>query len=406
MKKRILLTCLAFSFILFLTTNVMAQGGNIHVGKMKVIPGVTVQAIHDDNIYSNNENEVSDWITHVKPELGLSYDFPERGSLTMGYRGDFAYYSDNSDNDWNSQAGYLVLDYKSPGGFILGFDNTYTDTGDPYGSDNQYGLGEPKTERWYNDLKGKIGYEFTNRFRVLGYYNFYKQEYDLERDKTQDYKKNEVGVGVEMKVLPKTWAFIRYHRGERDYYSYPAGSGLTETNDADFDLDRVNIGLSWDTGSKIGGELNFGYEWRDNKNTTDVNGQIYDDKDSWIASTAVNYDATSTTRLSLNISRAIRPSGANTSEYFEDTIFGLGLRQKLLEKFTLNASVSYGTNDYNLPEDNKREQDNYNAGLGLDYQIRNWLKAGVAYAYKKKDSNYPEDEFTDNQFIFTISAVY
>jgi len=406
MKKRTLLSFLALSFVLFFSTKVIAQEGKIHVGKMKILPGITVKTMHDDNIYSDFENEVPDWITHVKPGLGLSYDFPQRGSLKIGYRGDFALYSVNTDNNWNDQMGYLLLDYKSPGGLILAIDNTYTDAEDPYGSENQYKLGVPNTKRWHNDLKGKIGYKFTNRFETLAYYNFYKQSYELEVDKTQDYKKNEYGVGVQMKVLPKTWVFIRYHNGVQDYYSHPAGSGVTDTNDASFKFNRVNVGLAWDTRAKLNGELNFGYEWRDNENTTDVNDLPYDNKNSWIASTAIFYDATSKTRLFLNISRCIRPSGANTSEYFEDTVMRLGFRQKFLTDFTLSVSGLYGTNDYNLPEDNKRKQQNYKANIGFDYQIQDWLSTGIEYTYSDKDSNNPEDEFTVNQFAIKISAVY
>ena len=412
MKKCILTGCLILIVLILTSAKAMAQDGRINFGNLKVIPTLTIQEIYDDNLYlgngTNNTTEIeeSDWITHLMPGLLFDHSFPERGSVKLGYRGDFAYYGSNDDNDWKSHSGTLALDYKAPGGIILGINNRYKDTEDPYGSDNDYKLGTPKTERWSNDLKSKIGYDFSNRFKVLLFYNFYKQDYDLEADYHQDYDSNEFGLGFRARLFPRTWGFIRYHHGERDYYTHLAGTGVTEINDGDFDWNRVNLGLTWDTDAKLSGELNFGYKWKDYENEIDPGGNRYDDKDTWIASTAVNFTATPTTTLSLSITRALRDVGSDSKEYYEDTGIGLNLQQMLYTKFTLTAGVVYSTMDYNLPVNNNREDDNYKANIGIDYQIQDWLKAGTGYNYSKKDSNSAANDYTDNQFMISLSAVY
>jgi len=406
MKKGILISHLALGFLMLLSAHAMAQGGRIQIGKTKVIPGISLQEVYDDNIYLVNDNEESDWITHVMPALGGTYSFEERGSLSLGYAGDLAYYSDNDKNDWQTHKGMFNLDYEAPGGLILGISNTYTDAEDPYGSPSQYKLGVPKTERWNNDGKGKIGYNFGNRLKALAYYNYYKQDYDLAADYTQDYDDNEFGLGFQIRMLPKTWGFIRYHYGERDYFTNKPADNVTEATDSDFDWSRVNVGLTWDTGAKLSGEVNFGYQWKDYDNISDPGRNRYEDKDTWIAGTAVNYTATATTTLSLSIARALRESGSNTNEFFEDTGFGLSLKQILFTKFTLDLSGTYSKNDYNLPVAKKKEHDNYLASLGLDYRIQDWLSAGVSYKYMEKESNYPQDEFTDNQFMISLRGVY
>ena len=141
----------------------------------------------------------------------------------------------------------------------------YTDAEDPYGSDNEFKLGVPMTERWFNNLMTKIGYDFGNKLRLFGYFNYYKQDYDALLDYTQNYDNQEFGVGAEVKLLPKTWGFIRYHIGEQDYDTPPAlvngiPTNATESNDADYDWQRVNTGLTWDSGAKFSGELDFGYK--------------------------------------------------------------------------------------------------------------------------------------------------
>lgn len=65
--------------------------------------------------------------------------------------------------------------YEAPGGLIIGLRNAWMTLEDPYSSPDQYAVGRV-TKRWTDDLQGKIGYNFANAFKVLLYYNFYKQQ--------------------------------------------------------------------------------------------------------------------------------------------------------------------------------------------------------------------------------------
>lgn len=398
--------------MLSMNSPILAQGGKITIGKLKVIPGISLESEHDDNIYLGNgtnnttELEESDWITHAKPSILFDYSFGDRGGFSLGYRGDLAYYSDNDQNDWQTHRGVYKLDYRSPGGLIIGLSDIYTDAEDPYSTDTQYKLGVPNTKRWNNNLRTKLGYDFSNRFKLFAFYNNYQQDYDLVTDYSQDYYDNEYGVGANVRLLPKTWGFARYHYGKRNFFSHPAGTGSNMANDADSDWQRVNVGFGWDPGAKLSGELNFGYQWKDYDNLQDITGNRYEDKNTWIANTLLTFEATSTTTLIFTILRALRESGSNTNEYFEDTGIGLNVIQKLYRKLTLNLNGSYSKNDYNVPVVNKREQDNYRGSIRLRYDIQKWLSAGVSYLYSKKDSNYQIDEYTDNRVGFSLSLVY
>lgn len=411
MKRGIVTIGLSICIGVGLASRVMPQMGGINFGKTKLIPGITVQALYDDNIYLGNgtnsttELEEPDLITHLMPAVGLRYTLPERGTLALAYDGDLAYYRDNDDNNWQTHKGIVGLDYRAPGGIILGIDNVYTDAEDPYSNLEQYRIGL-KTERWNNDLKTKVGYGFGKRSQAFAYYNYYKQDYDLARDYTQDYEANELGLGFQRRVLPKTWGFARFHLGERDYFTHPLGTGVTDTNDADFTWRRLNIGLTWDTGAKLSGELNLGYQWNEYDNRADVNGNAYEDKNTWIAATSVTHAVTPTTALALRITRALRQTGSDTTKYFEDTGIGLSLRKKILAKYTFTAALAYTVNDYNVPVNNAREDDNYNANVDIDYRIRDWLSAGAGYRHKRKDSNYTENDYTDNQLLIFVRGVY
>ena len=410
MRKGIIIFWVVLGLLLP-SVSVKAQKGKIRIGNLKIVPGLTVEEVYDDNIYSgngtntNNELEESDWITHMKPSLVFNYALDKRGSLSLGYQGDLAYYGETEENNWQTHKGAFKFDYTAPGGVIIGINNTYSDAEDPYGAANEYGLGQ-LTERWNNDLSTKLGYNFGNRLKVFLFYNFYKQDYDLEGDYSQDYDSHEFGTGFELKLLPKTWGFIRYHYGEQDYFTHGAGSGSDETNDSDYDWQRVNAGLTWESGAKIGGELNFGYQWKDYDNATDADGDLYEDKDTWIAATSLNYDATSTTKLLLNISRELKESGSDTNEYYENTSLGMTLKQEILRKFTLSAGFTYSYSDYNLPVINPREDDNYSGSLDFEYEIQDWLSAGIGYDYSRKDSNDIANDYTVNQYMISLKAEY
>jgi hypothetical protein len=411
MKRGIFVVGFVVSILMLLFSQVMAQGGKIRFNNLKVIPGITLQEVYDNNIYLGNgtnnttELEESDLITHIMPALGLDYNLHERGNVSFNYTGDLAYYSDNGNNDWQTHKGEFNVNYQAPRGIIIDINTIHTDAEDPYGNLELYRIGL-KTKRRDNSLKAKITYGFRDRFQILGYYNRYKQDYDLERDYTQDWDINEFGAGFQMRLLPKTWGFFRYYFGERDYFTHPAATGVTESNDADFDWKRINFGLTWETGAKLGGELNFGYQLMDYKNTADVRGDRYEAKDTWIAATSITYTATPTIELALGLTRALRETGSSDNEYFEDTGIGINMQKVIRPKFTLTVGGVYGINDYNIPSTRPREDNIYRLNAGLDYQIRERLAAGVGYRYEKKDSNYSEYDYTDTQFIISFSAVY
>ena len=415
MKKGIFISVALATILVLLSSQAMAQGGKIHMGNLKIVPNLGLEAISDDNIYlgngSDNTTELkeSDWITHFKPGLSFDYTMEERGTVSIGYKGDFAYYDKNDRNDWKSHKGLFNLDYEAPGGLIVIIDNTYTNTQDPFGGYAEYKIGE-KTERWSNDLKNEFGYKLGSKFKAFLYYNYYKQDYKADADYAQDYYSHEAGTGVEMQLLPKTWGFIRYYYGLQDYDT--AGGKTNESNDSDFTWHKVDTGLTWDSGAKISGELNFGYLVKKYDNDLTASGDKYDNKSTWVAATSIFYDVVTTedgtmiTQLGLTIDRALNQSASNTQNYYEDTGVGISFKQKLLTKITLEGSFSYNFHDYYLPLTENRQDDNYEAGLSVDYKARGWLSAGAGYTYKEKHSNSNANNFTDNKFNFKITAKY
>jgi hypothetical protein len=402
--------------------------GRIEIGKLRVIPALKVGGVYEDNIflgngYTNNPNNhgttvngklikplQSDYIMHVMPGILLDYGLPgARGNVSLGYQGDWAFYREITSHNWNNQRAVLNADYTAPGGLLLGVRNVYNNGNDPYGDATQYELGFTR-KRWNNDLNATIGWDFFNRFKVMGYYDLYKQKYADDIDYTQNWTTNKFGIGFQMRVLPKTWAFLRYYYQQQNFDTDLFGT--TSQNNASNKQNSISGGLRWDTGAKLGGELNFGWAWLSFDNARDRYGRKYEGNSTWIAATSIRYQMLARTRLTFDVARAMRPTGSDRREYYDDTAVGINIGQDLPYKFSMTAGFIYSRNDYNTQVSPfsqsaaDRTDNNYNANVSFKYRIRTWLDASLGYRYMKKDSNDVFQSFTDNQVMLSIGASY
>ena len=407
MKKISVLTITLLAMFALCTNPAFAEMGKYKVGSLTILPSIGLEWQSDDNVYqgngSNNTTEkvVSDAISHIKPAVMFDYKFDGRGGLKFGYKGDLAYYETSDNNNWQSHSGLFDLNYNSPGGLIVGVNNNYTVTEDPFSNESDYlNAATRKVERWNDTLKAKVGYKLGDTLKVLGYCNYYIQDYqDDVRDFSQDYNQMEFGAGVEMALMAKTWGFLRYHYGVRDYTTET--TTVTEANDSDQNWHRVNGGIAWDSGAKWSGELNLGYQSKAYENERDPLNNIYEEKNTWIAATNVKYAITEATRLGVTLNRALKETRSDTTEYNEETAYGINASHTMMEILNLSAAYVYTKNEYNT---NNREDDTNMVKVDVDYKIQPWLTAGAGYVYKERDSNLNANDYKDNQFVARVKA--
>ena len=119
----------------------------------------------------------------------------------------------------------------------------------------------------------------------------------------------------------------------------------------------------------------------------------------------MNYLATPKTRLGAELFRTTRYSGGNTSEFYDETGFGVNLSQTVFTKGVVKAGAAYSVNDYNQPASG-RADDNYRALIGFDYHIKEWLTTGVDYIYWSRDSTNSYYNFSDNRVMMTVWVTY
>ncbi len=379
----------------------------IRFSYLSVIPSLSVQEVYNDNIYfgngSNSTTELkeSDLITHTKPGLLLDYNLNYRGALKLGYAGDFARYAKNSYYNWHTNRGWFDLDYQPLGGLIVKIKNTLIDAQDPYGAPNEYGLGR-KTMRWLNDFAGTAGFKFSERFKVLTFYNFFKQRYDSRIDFAQNYTAGEMGAGGEVKVADKTWLFLRAFSGRRGYDTHLAG--ITSSNDASYSWKKITTGLTWDSEARFEGEVNMGYQWNSFENSHDKNNTPYKDTSSWIADTSVRYLQTKSRIFTLSFFRNMQQLDGGQNGYFTNTALGIGMRQLISPRISLQAGCSYAVNKYSSQYSYYagRKDKIFMAQASLNYLLSDWLAIGIGYSRLKNSSTDSINGYRVNQLSISL----
>ena len=381
----------------------------IRFGHLALVPSFSVQQIHDDNIYYGNgrnkttELKESDWIRHKKPGLMLDWELNGRGSLKLGYDGDFASYSRNSVNNWRTSRGLLDLDYFTPGGLIVKIKNIFTDAQDPSGAPNEYGLGR-KTMRWTDECPTAVGFKFSKLFRVFAFYNFIKQRYADRIDFTQNYTSTETGVGGEVNVADKTWLFLRTYSGRWSYDTHRLG--VTSSNDPSYGWKKVTTGLTWDSAARFLGVVDIGYQWNSFDNKADGRGLPYKDVSSWIAATSFEFKQSDARALQFTFSRNMVLLGSGGGGYFMTTSFGIGLRQRIMQRMVLVAGCAYTKNRYtsDYGTDKGRNDSIRDARASLNYLLSNWLSVGIGVHQLNNSSNKVVNEYRVNQLIFSLDV--
>jgi len=388
---------------MLIPTGVMGapQGGRINMGKLTVLPGLDGNVVYDDNIFMGSgngpgEDKKSDFLFQEIPSVHLVYQMPQRGSLDLGLAGTFSQYGQYNDNNWNAGQVSFLGDYNAPTGLILGVNEVFLDTEDPYGSQDQFNVGT-KTQRWTNTLDVKTGYNLSSNFRAMLLYDGYTQHFKDDKDKSQNYQEHNFGFGGAMRVMPKTWAFARYYYANRDFKD-----SINDNTNADVSGSRGAVGLNWDSGSKFSGELNIGIQHLDFDNEFDAAGVRYEDDTLFVAQTNVNFQLDKSTMITGTLTRSPRPSGADSSDYFKETLVGIFANHTFMTRYTALTNFSYSKDNYT----SDRDDDNYAFKLGLEYDIQKWLSLRTTYDYYKKSSNYADEEYTDNRVLLGLTAVY
>lgn len=395
--KRGITVAVALAAVMLMTTAVWAAG-QLSAGPLKIRGQLTATWENESNIFKTERNETSDNIYKLEPVLGLRHDITSTTYYTFDYQGTFAWYSDNTNNNWTSHLLNLSANVGGKQGPYVKLGETYINTEDPFGSSDLYREGQ-KTKRWMNIFKVAPGYQFGELSRAEVFYENYYTKYDLTRDAGQNQNENRIGATYYHKFWPKTSALAQYRYVTRDYYDQP---GSTAEN---FYRNDGFLGLAWDATAKINGELKLGYSSLKYENEFNPAGQRFQTKDDLAVEIDLSYQLSPVLSVNLIGLRTIREATTPNANYYVDTTGTLGFRWQAFSQLSFLASGSLGKNEYNsLDGSTARDDKVYKAELSAEYAFLKYLFAKAGYRLDKKDSNIENSSFTDNIYFVGLGG--
>jgi len=401
---------LAICFIFCLGAATVSAQGNIRLGKLKVELEAAYKAEYNDNIALDETDGKKDYIHTVTPGVVLKYEGKPGNFLHAGYRADIVAYNDYDESNYEAHMPFISLGFKSPRGLYMTALDSYVSTADPYGSENQYGEGR-KTRRWNNSLGLTLGYEFGRKYKIESDYLNFMLRYKDGADDWQNRIDHRYGASFFYRLTDKSSLFAQYRHTRAEYDEQNDGvAGWTSSTSQDYSLDDYFLGVRFDPGRKLRGEIKLGYGRKNFDNEFDKTSNSYEDQSSWVAETGLTYTPSQKTELSYKLGRSIEGSPDTDSSSYMDTFMGVNIHHSITRQLSLGLGLDWNFNDYS-DEDISGAPDKYfniyTARAGAEWAIRKWFSGGMEYQYKRKNANdsyYQDAEYGNNIFSLHLSA--
>jgi polysaccharide biosynthesis protein VpsM len=253
-----------------------------------------------------------------------------------------------------------------------------------------------EVDKFYNNLFNVITYFNTgNRLLLrLDYSNFFIR-YDDPGNSFRDRTDNSVAGYLFYHFKPKTAAFVEYQYID---ISYDKDQTLNSREH------HFLAGVQWDITAKSKGEVKAGYGTKD---FTAFSGG--GNNGAVIFEAQIKHQFTPRTSLTLTGYRKTDETNISTSSYTITNQAGAEYQQLLTSKITGLANLLYVNERYKgilTAEGNGSEiKDNiYQAAVGIQYEFQKWLRSSLGYVYTKRDSGFPDYNFSSNTFYFRITG--
>lgn len=422
---------------LFLITIFFAVTSSCHAAsRSQIIPSLTIQHQYDDNIYlSESHREKSDQITTVTPSVTYLVNNPV-GNFSLLYAPTFVKYYDYDENDTIRHRADLSAGYYLSRHVRFNFSDSFLRSEDV--SEEQYFDGSTKIryrenrQTYYrNNATVSLNYFYARQSNVnIGFFHQYLENNDESLDDGSIYGPT-VTIAHWFTSKTGTELTYQYQHGEytRDDISQPSN---------DYDGHDANIRFLHMFSPHTTAWIEYGYSLRSFEGPINTPTE----EDYTIHSGTIGFDHTFSRHYTLSLSggayrqiydgeadnqsgfmygasltrdwrRAsltISGSGGwdedflagdpNRSDFSEYVNGSVGFVFRFTEDITSDANASYRRDDYQTGID----ENTITANIGVSYTIFRWLWLSVDYHYITRDSDDPDDEFTDNRIALSLTA--
>ena len=341
-------------------------------------PALDVEAMHDDNIFADNDETESDLITRIKPELVVESDWSRNG-LNFKAFADFGRYKDNGDEDFDD---YLV----SADGF-LGIKKANHLAGEISHARKHVARSSPNDR---NGIEPTIYYvnsisaDYRHRFNRLSFQvggNGRMLDYDnvegsqgIINNQDQDRDELLALLQVNYDVSPALSAFARAQYKDIKYDQKYDNNGIRRSSNGN----QVDLGIELFPSGKISGEVYLGYVNRD------YDDPVFDGIDEPIAGASLTWIPSGLTTVTFSSSRDIEETTVDTASGILSTDHNINIDHELLRNLLLNFNLGIRDEEF---EGTSRNDDYKYAGFGVRYLMNRNVYLYFSYDYDKRDSD-------------------
>ena len=359
------------------------------IGPVSVTPNFHTEELFDSNIYLSNTPRTNDVINKsgAGVDFGLSTN-SGRDTVKLGYDATAIQYDRHPKaNDAVHQTASLDLGCTTPSDWTFKAGDTALDTTDPAASEIV-----TRARRFQNNANlsverksEKLSFGIDASDTLHDYSN---DTLSLQLDRSE-YR---AGAHVGYPIGAKTTAVLRY---QYTGIAYRNGN----TNFKDSTGNDVTLGVDGQIAPKIKGNVDVGVTQRAySRNVTGLKNGF----------STLGYGAGLTwmpgerTTVGLNGSRGFGESIFSTNRFYTTTVVGLGLGQKIGDKWSVSLATNYERDDY--PESTTsgsftghRRDDNFQYRVGVGYDVTESIKLEAYDLYRSRSTNFSGFDYVDTQ---------
>jgi hypothetical protein len=355
-----------------------------NVGSFILRPLLNVAAESHDNVYYENKNKTSDFITHLQPGLELSSTW-SRHALTVGLLGDIARFKDNSSEDYEDLVLNLNarIDVKTGKYFTVQTSSAllHEDRSSPEDAD---GI-KPTT---FDENNLGVGYH--HRFnRLTGALTLKKLDTSYDKNYSQDGD-----------LIDNTDRDLNFSRNTVNYKQSIDDAGFARGSDG-FSL---RGGVTFDISGVLTGDLWLQYL-----------EQNYDDprftkNDDMSFGMGLVWSPTRLTRISLQGSTNVLETTLEESSGYVSKLYSVRLQHEFRRWLLFHITASIFDNDYALtPEASAQtlsESRTKTVGLGLSYLFNQHFNLTGGYSLEKQTANLTPYEYRANRAFLVLAVQF
>lgn len=346
----------------------------LETGRYGLHPYARLSESYDSNIF-RRPAPVSSWVHALEAGFRAGWQSLPRQRLDLGYGLEQqAFTTDPSRNNALNHSADFLYRYASPAGFGVRAGDAYVDTVDPPNTEQV-----DRRRRWSNEAWLGLDYAPEEGAFFLGLEGRHLVHRYVDHDAAVRDRFNRQELHGELKagylVLPKTRAYAVYRRGAIRF----TDESFSPSKDSK--AHGVAAGLETAPAGKLTGKVEGGVEYRRFDDPASPGGRHARNA---VVAAELGYRPQERTRLLLSASRAVEETAFADNRFYVATGGSLSLRHRLPRKLTVTLLGALQRNSYTL---GARSDHVYQGRASLDYDLREWLSAGLSYLYRSRFSS-------------------